>query len=123
MKNTKTPTPKFAQPDDIIDAIKDRIAPSQRGALETLFMGLHATGEEDELTAMPKALSTGLFVLGLDRAGSFCLTELTEVLHGERSGEVYSQIADAGNTATDARVDVEYDERRRIYGKAAEVNA
>lgn len=111
MKNTKRTNDT--------EALTVNMAPKQTTALREIEKALG----DDQARATAKVLSVGLFVLGLDRAGSFCLSELTDALHGERAGEVYNQIADAGLTATDARVDVEYDERRRMYGTAVEVNA
>lgn len=125
-KKKEQPAPAvaaYARAGDVVDEIKDRLAPGQRAGLEIVFEAFDASSEEYELGTMLKVISVGLFVLGLDRAGSFCLSELTEALHGERADEVYNQIADAGNTANDARTDVEYDERRRIFAKAEEAGA
>ena len=77
-----------------------------------------ATGDE-EFAVAAKVISVGLFALGLDTAGDYCLAELTDALHGERSGEVFNGLSDAGGTAADARHDAEVKERQVAKAEAA----
>jgi hypothetical protein len=77
-----------------------------------------ATGGE-EFAVAAKVISVGLFALGLDTAGDYCLAELTDALHGERSGEVFNGLSDAGGTAADARHDAEVKERQVAKAEAA----
>ena len=80
----------------------------QSAAFEQIMV---ATGGE-EFAVAAKVISVGLFALGLDTAGDYCLAELTDALHGERASEVFNSLSDAGGTASDARHDAEVRERR-----------
>jgi hypothetical protein len=77
-----------------------------------------ATGGE-EFAAAAKVISVGLFALGLDTAGDYCLAELTDALHGERASEVFNGLSDAGGTASDARHDAEVKERQGAKAEEA----
>lgn len=105
---------------DVVAEISQRLTTSQTGALEAAISALDATSDEDEkLAVVLKVLSVGLFVLGLDRAGAFCVEEFTDALHDERSDEVFNSIVEAGDNASDSRTDVEYAERKRNLPRQA----
>jgi len=92
----------------------------QAAAFETIMA---ATGN-DEFTAAAKVLSIGLFVLGLDTAGDYCLAEITDALFGkdsEDAASVFNAIADTGDTAGDALAKGQRAQRRTVAlkGRAA----
>jgi hypothetical protein len=93
----------------------------QAAAFETLMT---ATGY-DEFTAAARVISIGLFTLGLDAAGDYCLKEMTDALLGKDSDDsvlVHNSIVDAGSNAHDARINAEREQRGSVTS-SAEVNA
>ena len=77
--------------------------------------------------ATVKALLVGLFALGLDPAGDFCLAELTDAIYGKDSDDstaVYNQIAEAGADAWTRWNMVQRADLAKVYAKPdAEVHA
>jgi hypothetical protein len=66
------------------------------------FEQVMATTGNEEFAAAAKVISIGLFILGLDSAGDYCLAELTDALFGkgsEDAAETFNAIVSAGDTA------------------------
>lgn len=113
MKSMKTkhprPTPTLSVP----------MPPEQVAALRVLT---RATGDQNDGRVASKVLALGLFVLGVDQAGDFCLSELTDALYGKGTKEsagVSEMIEDAGSEAWCHYVGVQHDERARAVAEAS----
>lgn len=109
-KNRTKPSPATCRPIEAAGTFANLDLPfKQAAALETIMT---ATGDNESTTAA-KVISVGLFALGLDGAGDFCLDGLTRALHGAAAADVFNVIVDAGGVALDARRAAEVEARRR----------
>jgi hypothetical protein len=107
MKSTKT---KDTQDAPVVPV---RLTAAQIAVLGTLEA---AAGRSTREIAR-RVLSIGLFALGLDPTGDFCLAEMTEAMHGkdsENAAKVFNAIVSAGDAARDTIVNAERATRRRV---------
>ena|ERR1017187_8497656 len=125
MKNTKSsPTPTAApRVTEAAGSFAGIDMPfRQTAAFETIMA---ATGS-NEFDAAAKVISLGLFVLGLDPAGDYCLAEVTDALLGkdsEGSATTFDAIVAAGDAAGDAVVNAQRERRRQAYTGASNTQA
>jgi hypothetical protein len=108
----------------VLTPLSIRLTRAQVGALQTLA---EALDNPTEASVAERALSLGLFVLGLDRTtGDYGLHEITDALFGKDSEDaagVFNAIVGAGDEARDTMVNAARAGRESIVAKAAEVHA
>ncbi len=118
MKKPTTSKPKTSWSPPPLPVPRD---PTQVAALRILTRALN---DQDDGRVVARLMSLGLYVLGIDPAGGYCLDELTDALFGKGSDDsetVYNAITEAAGEAQGEWAAAESRRRARVLaeGRAA----
>jgi hypothetical protein len=97
--------------------------PRNQTQVAALRILTRALNDQDDGRVVGRLMSIGLYVLGVDPAGDYCLDELTDALYGKGSKESMKVSQDIADAAGETQIAWENVERNRRARELAEGRA